>query len=175
MANAYKSLGKLELWQPTLESYLKLEDLSLSHAQVHQMIAVENNANRHWKSAQPHALEAAQTYSAWGLALASRTFEGLQQWEKSEFFASEASRNYPSYSSGSDWYFWCRRTGRGDRAAAQKIAEQSIQIAAQQTYLTSAQRAFVYRLMEGQGATAIGGADRAVRALQERGGGIHVA
>ena len=34
----------------------------------------------------------------------------------------ELSTSYPSYS-GDEWYFWCKRTGRGDLHSAEKLAD----------------------------------------------------
>ena len=159
LANTYYNNGKKELWQPTLESYLKVEDLGLAHAQIHQLIAEENIRNRQWAQAEPHAVAAADTYSASGLLLAGKVYEGLQDWTKSEYFEAEASRNYPSYFSGTAWYFWCRRNGRGDLEAARQTAEQSIQIAGRSTRFDDAYRVFVYRVLEGGKANAMAGFD----------------
>ncbi len=66
-------------------------------------------------------MAAAQTWSAWGLRTASYLCEGLAEWEESEQWIREMSENYPS-NSGESWYFWCRRTGRGNRQQAQLLA-----------------------------------------------------
>ncbi len=123
LANSYFRDGQEELWAPTLESYLEFEDLGLAHGQIHDRIAKYYLEKRKWTEALPHAEAAAQTWSAWGLLLAGRVHEGLQNWEQSENWMAEASRNYPSYSSGIEWYMWCRRTGRGDLDSATEIAE----------------------------------------------------
>lgn len=149
LADSYYYGGQKELWQPTLEAYLEVEDTGLAHAQIHQLIANENLGQRNWQEAEPHALEAAQTYSASGLILAGRVYEGMQDWEKSEHFIAEATRSYPSYSMGTEWYFWCRRTGRGDIDAAREYAGKSIAIASQSTRLDDIDRTLTYRMLEG--------------------------
>ena len=37
LADAYRAAGKEELWKPTLERYLEVEDLGLAHAQIHKV------------------------------------------------------------------------------------------------------------------------------------------
>ncbi len=130
LANSYFYGGKEELFVPTLESYLEFEDLGLAHAQIRQRIANHLIEKRKWAEALPHAEAAAQTWSAWGLLLAGRVHEGLQNWEESEYWMSEASSNYPSYSSGMEWYLWCRRTGRGRLESAQELAEKWVALPA---------------------------------------------
>jgi hypothetical protein len=46
----------------------------------------------------------------------------LGHWDDSEKWIREASTNYPT-SSGDEWYFWCRRTGRGNLDDARKVAQ----------------------------------------------------
>ena len=48
--------------------------------------------------------------------------EGLAEWEESERQIRAMSESYPS-SSGHEWYFWCRRTGRGNVDDALEAAE----------------------------------------------------
>ncbi|BBO32634.1 tetratricopeptide repeat protein [Lacipirellula parvula] len=160
LANCYYYNGKRELWKPTLESYLEVEDLGLAHAQIHQQIAGECIGRRSWREAEPHALDAAQTYSAWGLQLASTVYEGSRQWEESERFVAAASRSYPSYYSGMQWYLWCRRTGRGELDEARDLAQTSLRLAEESTQFSEAYRAFVYRMLEGEPAAAIAGMDQ---------------
>ena len=157
LADAYYYAGKKELWKPTLESYLKVEDLGLNHAQIHQLLADDCIRRRSWNEGEPHALAAAETYASWGLELASAVYEGGRKWDQSEQFVAEAARHYPSSSSGASWYLWCRRNGRGDLDAAREIAEQSIALSGASADLDSAQRTFVYRLLEGDVEKALPG------------------
>jgi tetratricopeptide (TPR) repeat protein len=150
LAKCYYDEGDTKRWRETLESYLAFEDLSLSHADMHAAIAEESIKQRDWQEAEQHALVAAQTYSARGLGLASRVYEGKRDWKKSEYFAAETSRSYPSYSTGTSWYFWCRRNGRGDPDAARTFAERSIEAAATDVTHESAERTFVFHLVDGK-------------------------
>jgi tetratricopeptide (TPR) repeat protein len=149
LATAYKEGGKPELWQPTLEAYLKVEDLGLTHAQIHQLIANELIAKRDFQGAKPHAVAAGQTWSAWGLQLASEVCEGLQEWEQSEQWIAEATRNYPTYRSGMDWYFWCCRTGRGDLEAARSYAAKCVEMVPAQQSAYAEHYAGAFWILEG--------------------------
>src|SRR5262249_36506433 len=126
LADSYRAAGQEDMWLPTLERFFKVEDFGLGHASVHSIIANDFLDKGNWAEAEPHAVAAAQTWSAWGLLLASRVCEGLGHWNDSEKWVREASTNYPT-GSGDEWYFWCHRTGRGDLSSARKLMENYIQ------------------------------------------------
>lgn len=123
LADSYRAAGEEEKWLPTLERFLKVESLGLEHAHIHEKIARDFISKNEWEEAEPHALEAANTWSGSGLALAAFVYEGLNRWDESEKWVREESTSYPTYS-GDEWYFWCRRTGRGDTKSARKVAEE---------------------------------------------------
>lgn len=125
LANAYYHLGNKDLakWEETLLGYLKLRDLGLMASIIHSQIADVYIAERNWIKAAPHADEAATSYSATSLLKAAAVHEGMQDHEKSEHYYSEATRSYPTYTTGTDWYFWCKRNGRGDVNSARDFAE----------------------------------------------------
>jgi tetratricopeptide (TPR) repeat protein len=123
LADSYQTSGRGELWQPTLEAFFKTEDLGLEHASIHEALARGLMKQGKLQEAESHALEAAGTYSSGGLQLASDLYEGLGDWKESEKWIRELSNSYPSYD-GQAWYFWCRRTGRGDVEAARVPAKQ---------------------------------------------------
>ena len=95
----------------------------MAHAQAHQQLAYGHASWADWEKAKPHAVKAAETWSAWGLETASYVCEGRAEWEESENWIREKATSYPT-SSGNEWYFWCRRTGRGDVEAARKLAQE---------------------------------------------------
>jgi tetratricopeptide (TPR) repeat protein len=126
LANSYRDNGQEDKWLPTMERYFKEEDYSLGHSVIHCAIADDYIAKGKWTDAEPHALESAQTWSCMGLMTASRVYEGLGQWDKSEYWIREASQNYPTYE-GIQWYLWCRRTGRGNVLTAKQLADTFLQ------------------------------------------------
>jgi tetratricopeptide (TPR) repeat protein len=149
LAKCYYDEGDKKRWRETLESYLEVEDLALSHADMHLAIGNESIRQRDWQEAEKHALIAAETYSAQGLGIASRVYEGKREWEKSEYFIAQSTQSYPSSAGGTGWYFWCLRTGRGDRETARKFADHSIRAASADISHNNAQRSFVYQILVG--------------------------
>ncbi len=147
LADAYRNTGQADKWLPTLERFLnEEEDLGLAHSNVHCYIATTYmEKDLDFARAKPHALLAAQAYSANGLATAMEACEGLAEWDEADQWAGELSRNYPS-GSGNSWYFFCRRTGRGDAANARPFMTQYM--AAQRADKVAADAA-AYHLMEG--------------------------
>jgi tetratricopeptide (TPR) repeat protein len=119
LASAYKAQGKMDLWQQTLEEYLKAEDTGLGHAQAQVEIALEFMKQKQWAKALPYAEEAAQTFAEWALLCASECNEALKNWDKAELHIRAASERYGG--SYFKWYYWCQRTGKGDVGAASKF------------------------------------------------------
>lgn len=126
LATAYRSAGQPEKWLPTLERHLQQEDFALGHSVIQRHIAEDYILHGEWRQAEPYALASANTWSTMGLLTASRVYEGLGDWEKSEYWMHEAVSNYPSYH-GLQWYLWCRRTGRGNLDEASRYAQQYLQ------------------------------------------------
>lgn len=111
LANLYELQGDRELWLQTLESGLKLPSLGLETSQIHAQLATWYMRQGKWPLAKPHAAEAAKSYSAAGLMIASRCAEGMENWLEAEKYVQQASQRYDTM--GSEWYFWTSRTGRG--------------------------------------------------------------
>ncbi len=124
LANVYYYKGgkDLEKWEQTLLGYLEHLDLGLMHSQIHNQIADVHIQNRHWKRAEPHVIEAAESYSGSALKKAYCVFEGMQDFERAEYYVSELSKSYPSYT-GCQWYLWCKRNGCGSIEDSRLIAE----------------------------------------------------
>lgn len=127
LAGTYEAQGKPELFIPTLERCLEAEDFSLDHASIHSDIAHRLMDEHKWEEAKPHALYAAETYSAWGMTCAARCLEGLEDWENSELWARRASESYGGTVSMT-WYLWCRRNERGDLEAARQLARKYAEV-----------------------------------------------
>ena len=155
LAGAYDAQGKPELWQPTVEKYLEVEDLGLGHATIHAAIANRMMDQKKWEEAEPHALKAAETYAAFGMSCAARCFEGLEDWDRSELWTRRLSESYDERSRMA-WYFWCRRNRRGDLQAAQQLALEVV--SSPFTARTPAGLAGmgVYHLLEGNPREAMG-------------------
>ena len=161
LADAHRAADQEDLWQPTLERFFEVESMGLEHAQVHSMIARDLMAKDKLDEAEPHATEAAQTWASWGLSLASEVYEGLGRWEESEQWMRENSTSYPT-SSGDEWYFWCRRTGRGDADEARKLSINFYTADWIKTSLDGRARYLVFHLLEGDVQSAFEEAQAAV-------------
>lgn len=121
LAEVYAKKGDEGRWLETLEGALRLPDYGLDHAQIQSKIAWHLMGKKEWTRALPYATAAAECYSAWGLMCAAACYEGLHEWEKAEQFVQATADRYRS--SALEWYFFCRRTGRGDLAAARNLAK----------------------------------------------------
>jgi tetratricopeptide (TPR) repeat protein len=153
LANVYRNLGQEDKWQPTLERFFQSEPLGLEHAHMHSIIAEDLIGKDKVEEAEPHALAAAEPAPEWGLRLASQVEERLGKWDESEKFISAAATYYPTCS-GVDWYFWCRRTGRGHIAMAKKVAESRLDERALDTDINAGINLITYNLLENNPRTA---------------------
>jgi tetratricopeptide (TPR) repeat protein len=127
LADLYRERQDWDKWEQTLLARLDGETLGLEYSEVQQALAYGYAQRGQWQRAEPHAIAAAQSWSAKGLVTASTICEGLAQWEESERWIRAASESYPS-NNGFLWYFWCQRTGRGDLNAARQLAGRTLQL-----------------------------------------------
>jgi tetratricopeptide (TPR) repeat protein len=148
LAACYREQGQDAKWQQALEAQLLQEDLGLEHSNVHYQIAERLMSQHKWEDAETHAVAAANlSWSASGLEIASRCLEGSRKWEDSERWIAEAVRQYPTHM-GYEWFFWCRRTGRGELEEARKYAEKFFAEPTIRRTLAGSTRMAVYRTME---------------------------
>ena len=122
LAALYKAEHNLEKWHSSLMRALESPDYGLDHARVGMELAEYYGHRGEWEKAKPHAVAAAESGSEWGLMVAARVFEGLEQWDEAEAYVRAASQRY--LSSSPLWYFWCVRTGRGELDEARLLAMQ---------------------------------------------------
>ncbi len=123
LADYHYALGSAEKWESTLEEFIRnASGNGLSESYAHKELAVGLYYLRILDRAKQHAVAAAESYSGSGLRIAAALSEMFAEWDEAERYYRALSESYPSYSS-EYWYFYCCRTGRGDRAAALKLAE----------------------------------------------------
>ncbi|MBO0701154.1 MAG: hypothetical protein J2P46_22345, partial [Zavarzinella sp.] len=125
LAEVYRKKGDEDKWLATLEGFLKEPDPGLAHAQVRVEIAEHFMAKKDFKRAQPYAEAAAETWAAWAMLCASKCADGLEEWDKAEQWARNVAERYDN--STHLWFFWCLRTGHGDRASAQQMVEKQLE------------------------------------------------
>ena len=122
LADIWMQRGDLAKWEQTLLDYLQTPDLGLEHgnASICWPWAMPNAGNGRRRSRTPRNLP---RRGPRGPVSRRRICEGLAAWEESEQWIRGASEGYPS-ANGFQWYFWCRRNGRGDVEAAARLAQQ---------------------------------------------------
>ncbi|QDV20968.1 Tetratricopeptide repeat protein [Gimesia panareensis] len=124
LANLYYNRGEKEKWKETLETALELTSLGLENASIRSKLAYYHMHRGEWEQAKPLAVQAAMSYSAWGLLTAAYCYEGLGELEQAEQYHRACSMQYAGSATG--WYFFCVRTGYGDIDSARQVAEQRL-------------------------------------------------
>jgi len=132
LAGHYQNRGMDQEWEETLMQSLELPSFGLEQARIAEQLANHAMKQEKWTKARPYAMQAAESYSAWGLLCGSRCLEALGDWELSEKLMQANSQRYDSVQL--QWYLWCMRTGRGDLDAAKAFFLEET------SALTSAQR-----------------------------------
>lgn len=121
LAELYRASGDEAAWFKAMEDGLKSPDSGLQHADIHQQLANWLMDRGKFEEAGPHAKGAAASYSAWGLQVGARWAESVRDWKGAETYVSNMSRRYAGTNQA--YYFWCVRTGHGDRQAAKALAQ----------------------------------------------------
>lgn len=124
LVDFYGGQHRLKDWLAALEESIKLPSQGLERGSASMKLAQWHMSQEKWDVALPYAQTAAQTYSAWGLQCAADCYEGMGNWAESEALRAASAQRY----SGDwlSWYLWCRRTGKGDLAAARSLAVDAV-------------------------------------------------
>ncbi|MCA1686474.1 MAG: hypothetical protein LC745_10975, partial [Planctomycetia bacterium] len=121
LANNYQARGDLKRWRETLDEFLeKGENGGLDHAKVRVEIAQHLMGQRRWAEAKPYAEAAAETWAGWAMDCAGHCNEGLDDFERAEYWFRNESERYAN--SFMEWFDFCKRTGHGNLAAASQLA-----------------------------------------------------
>ncbi len=126
LAAIYLERGEPEKWRAALDEFLTKPDSGLEHQVVQIAIASRLIGEKKWQEALPYARDAAETWAGGGIACAVHCYEGLKDWENAELWVRRLVERYPSFY-WDDWFFWCLRTGHGDREAARDAATAWVQ------------------------------------------------
>jgi len=145
LADFYWRHKNFDRWKEVTIESLALPTYGLEAASACSKLADWFMDRREWDQAKPYALQAADSYSAFGLLSAGRCLEGLEEWEEAEKYFRAVSQRYDS--SWLDWYFWCHRTGRGDVAAAAEFCREQFPKLPEQ--LAHLQLVAIYQQLEG--------------------------
>jgi hypothetical protein len=93
------------------------------------------------------------------MQIAALCNEELQNWDRAEELVKQMSQRFRD--STFDWFFWCRRTGRGDAKAAQQHAQQFLNSNGEDLPADLLDEAGVYFILEDQPAAALAAFKRA--------------
>lgn len=121
LAENYKARGDLDSFKATLDEYLKKgENSGLDFAKAQVKLASFLMGRERWAEAKPYAETSAETGAFWAMQCAGQCSEGLGDYIRAEFWFRQATERY----SGSfmEWFLFCKRTHRGDSAAATRLA-----------------------------------------------------
>lgn len=124
LAQVYGDAGKTDQWLAALEEVLKGEDTGLDHAQVRVEIAQHFMRQKDFARARPYAEAAAESGAEWAMRCAADCSEGLGEWDQAEQWLRQVSERYDNAYGA--WFLWCRRTGKGDAPAAQRLLEERV-------------------------------------------------
>jgi tetratricopeptide (TPR) repeat protein len=149
LAANYKAQGMTDRWKEALEASLKQEDFGLDHARARVDIADYYIGLKEWDKARPYAEEAAATWAEWAMSCAARCAEGEKDWKRAETWYSRITERYPS-SSWAVWYFFCKRTGQGDSAAARASVDGYLAGVADQPSQQNEEFPAYYHWLEGE-------------------------
>lgn len=123
LAELYDKQGKEAEWKATWDEFLSKESFGLDHASARTIIAHRFMHRRQWREALPYADAAARTGAQWAMMCAARVHEALQAFDVAESLHRAITDRYGTTL---NWLFYCARTGKGDRKAAEAVAQRFI-------------------------------------------------
>ncbi len=124
LASYYWRHENQERWKEVTIAALALPSYGLEDSLACSRLADWMMDRGEWNEAKPYAVRAAESYATAGLQSAARCMEGLEEWQAAERLYRAKSHRYGS--SWLDWYFFCRRSGQGDLAAASEYCRENL-------------------------------------------------
>jgi len=124
LADAWLKQQNEKQWQATWDAFLQEEEFGLEHARARVNVAEYFMLQRRWAEALPYAQEAAGVGADWTTECIADCLTGLKRYGEAEDYVRSMSQTYLEIAPV--WYFWCARTGRGDRAGARIFARETM-------------------------------------------------
>ncbi len=119
IAAQYAKEGKTAEWLAAMKRLAEMPDVP-DRGRIRAAI-IDYYLNRgQWQDAREHAEDAIKAGTTDGLVAAAGFYEAQQIWEPAEAQYRKASEEDPA--AAFEWYFFCKRTGHGDEAAAHRVA-----------------------------------------------------
>jgi tetratricopeptide (TPR) repeat protein len=119
LAKAYLAMHDEKGWEAALTEFLFKPDYALNHSQVQDAMASHFIEKGEYDKARGFADAAAKSGSQGSLTIAAYADELCGDYTRAEELQREASQAY----GGMGYYFWCKRTGKGDLTIAKPLAE----------------------------------------------------
>jgi tetratricopeptide (TPR) repeat protein len=165
LAAVYKRQGQTDRWLATLEEGLKQHTFGLGRSDVQSEIAYHYMYKKQWEKALPYAEGAAASGSSSGLVCAAECNEALQRWTEAEKYWRTSTERYMGFFT--NWYAFCRRTGKGDVKRARIIAQNIVDRLAANAYIPNScgvdrWDAILFYLLEDQPENALAEIERVV-------------
>jgi len=148
LARACVYQGKKEQWQAALDELFRtLPDEGYVLDMVRHDVATDLMERGRWEDAKPLMLAAAEAGIPPAIPHGAECCEAVHDWSQTErLYREMAARQEECVMY---WYFFCKRTGEGDFAAAKQAAENYIRGLPEEKQKRSAWVAFFFE-MEGQ-------------------------
>lgn len=116
LAELQLARNDLDAWEQTLRTFATATGKSDEAVKACEGAATTLIERRLFDRALPFAEAAYQHHSSFGRRLAAQVYEAQQNWKSAERLYQESAQE--SFDFPFPWYFFCRRTGQGDMAAA---------------------------------------------------------
>lgn len=173
LAGIYLNQGDEDKWLATLEKALEGSDPGLDHASVRVEIAEHFMKVGKFDKAEPYAAAAAETWAAWAMECAVKCYEGLHHWDKAELWVRRVSERYDG--SQLEWFFWCKRHGKGDLRAAEDLARTHLAQIAPRATPEDQEILGIVSALTGDPRQAMASFQKAFEATENPYDGLHVA
>ncbi len=125
LALCYRNQDNEPAWLETMTKALKLQSQGLEDDTIRVELARHFMKREKLETAQKYADEAAESWAGWALQCAADCHDQMGDWRNAETYMKRLAERYED--SQFEWYCWCRRTGRGEVAAARELAKKYLQ------------------------------------------------
>lgn len=119
LADLFRKQGKDAEFLAAAKAALEYEETGLEHTNVRIRLAEFYMEKKDFEKALDYARQAAESGSGGGLVCLAECYEAMGDFARAEAVTKECAEHYRD---AARWFFWCKRTGRGDLEAARAFA-----------------------------------------------------
>lgn len=124
LASLYQGKGDDAGWVKTLIKSLDVPSYGLENAHTRVTLAYHFMKNKDFETARKYADAAAESWAGWAMSCAADCHEQMGDWDGTELYVRRTAERYEILNY--KWYFWCCRTGKGDRPAARALMQKRL-------------------------------------------------